>query len=162
MHPIGCWARVYCGTVWDAHFAVAERTPPADVDVVFFDAYDLTPENDAAVTAALHALRPDVPWEATNQAAVHLWYAAIYGGDPPPPLLSSADGVGTWPETATSVAVRLLPEDRLHIVAPCGLTDLLGGVLRRNPRRVSVAQFQARLAAKRISERRPGVRVVFA
>jgi len=155
---IGAGALRNC--VWDSLFGGATRTPTADVDLAFFDPRDLTPARDAAVTATLRARRPDVPWEATNQAAVHCWYAAGYGGDPPPPLQSSADGVGTWPETATSVAVRLLPDDRLHIVAPCGLTDLLNGILRRNPRRVSIAQFQARLAAKRIRARWPSVRVV--
>ncbi|MDQ2806472.1 MAG: nucleotidyltransferase family protein [Chloroflexota bacterium] len=155
---IGAGALRNC--VWDSLFGAATRTPPADVDLAFFDPTDLTPAGDAAVTAALRALRPDVPWEATNQAAVHCWYADSYGGDPPAPLQSSADGVGTWPETATSVAVRLLPDDSLHIVAPCGLTDLLNGIVRRNPRRVSLAQFHARLATKRIRARWPGVRVV--
>ncbi len=155
---IGAGALRNC--VWDHLFGLAERTLPADVDLAFFDPSDLTPAGDAAVTAALCALRPDVPWEATNQAAVHCWYAATYGGDPPPPLPSSAAGVGTWPETATSVAVRLLPDDSLHIAAPCGLTDLLNGILRRNPRRVSLAHFHARLATKRIRDRWPDVRVV--
>lgn len=153
-------AGVLRNCVWDSLFGLPERTPPADVDLAFFDPRDLTPAGDAAVTAALRAQRPAVPWEATNQAAVHRWYADSYGGDPPAPLQSSADGVGTWPETATSVAVRLLADDRLHIVAPCGLTDLLNGILRRNPRRVSLAQFHARLATKRICDRWPGVRVV--
>jgi hypothetical protein len=44
--------------------------------------------------------------------------------------------VSTWPETATSIAVRLLANDELHVVAPCGLADLFGMVLRRNPRTV--------------------------
>ena len=155
---IGAGALRNC--VWDSLFGRSERTPPADVDLAFFDPSDLTSARDAAVTAALRAERPTVPWEATNQAAVHCWYADSYGGDPPAPLQSSADGVGTWPETATSVAVRLLADDSLHIVAPCGLTDLLNGILRRNPRRVSLTQFHARLAAKRICDRWPGVRVV--
>jgi hypothetical protein len=145
--------------VWDALYRVPEPTPIADVDVAFFDPADLSPDRDAAVTAALLRERPDITWEATNQAAVHLWYTDHFG-DPVAPLESSADGVGTWPETATSVAMRLLPDDRLHMVAPCGLADLLGGILRRNPRRVSAALFAARLANKRIRERWAQVQVV--
>jgi hypothetical protein len=34
------------------------------------------------------------------------------------PLVSAADGVGTWPETATAVAIRLLDGDELRVVAP--------------------------------------------
>ena len=82
-----------------------------DVDVAFFDPDDLG--RDRSATAALHAHRPDIPWEATNQAAVHTWYAEFYAGPEVAPLQSTADGVATWPETATSVAVRLGADDRL-------------------------------------------------
>src|SRR5918994_5384790 len=59
--------------VWDA---LHDREPamPRDVDLGFFDPDDLTPERDEAVEAALRELAPDLPWEAKNQAAVHLWY----------------------------------------------------------------------------------------
>jgi hypothetical protein len=140
-------------------YQVATPTPIADVDVAFFDPTDLSPDRDAAVTAALVRVRPGITWEATNQAAVHLWYTDHFGAAVAP-LESSADGVSTWPETATSVAVRLLPDDRLRIVAPCGLADLLGGILRRNPRRVSTALFAARLAKKGIRAYWPQVQVV--
>ena len=66
----------------------------------------------------------------------------------------------TWPETATAVAVRLLADDRLQVVAPCGLDDLFGMVCRRNPRRVSVDQYHRRLREKRVAERWPRVVIV--
>lgn len=78
-------------------------------------------------------------------------------GGPVAPLASIADAVGTWPETATAVAVRLRADDGLDICAPLGLDDLLAGVWRRNPRRISVEQSRARLARHRPHERRPGV-----
>ena len=145
--------------VWDHLHGYTARTPVADVDVVFFDPADLRPERDATVQAQLQARLPGVPWEATNQAAVHLWYES-YFGFPVPPLTSSADAVGTWPETATSVAVRLLADDTLQIVAPCGLADLFGLVLRRNPRRVTREQFLKRLETKQIRQKWPRVRVI--
>ncbi|KAB8140524.1 nucleotidyltransferase family protein [Chloroflexia bacterium SDU3-3] len=145
--------------VWDHLHSYAAPTPLADVDVVFFDPADLRPARDAEVQAMLVARRPDVPWEATNQAAVHLWYESAFGFAVPP-LASSADGVGTWPETATSVGVRLLPDDTLEIAAPCGLEDLFQLTLRRNPRRISEAQFRERVRAKRIRERWPRVQVI--
>jgi hypothetical protein len=43
---------------------------------------------------------------------VHRWYGRVFGAEVPP-LTSTADGVGTWPETATAVAVRLLDRTRL-------------------------------------------------
>ncbi|HEX2774075.1 MAG TPA: nucleotidyltransferase family protein, partial [Micromonosporaceae bacterium] len=78
------------------------------------------------------------------------------------PLTSIADAVATWPETATAVAVRLDDIDEVEVCAPLGLADLLDGVWRRNPRRVSLEQSQARLARHRPQERWPGVRLASA
>jgi uncharacterized protein len=102
---------------------------------------------------------PGVPWDAKNQAAVHRWYGRVFGAEVPP-LASAADGVGTWPETATAVAVRLLDGDELRAVAPCGLEDLFAMVCRRNPRRVSVDHYRRRLRDKRVAERWPKVTIV--
>jgi hypothetical protein len=145
--------------VWDHLHDYREPTPCVDVDVAFFDPYDLSPTRDQLAQEQLRARRPDVPWEATNQAAVHCWYERVFGS-PAAPLRSSEDAIGTWPETATCVGVRLLLDDTLLVAAPCGLGDLLGMVLRRNPRRVSLEQFRKRLAEKRIQEKWPRVQVI--
>jgi hypothetical protein len=131
-----------------------------DVDVAFFDPHDLSRANDDRWTARLAQRLPDVPWEAKNQAAVHTWYQAKFGGPPVAPLTSIADAIGTWPETATAVAVRLGPDSAIEVVAPLGVTDLLDGVWRRNPRRASLAQSRERLARHRPATRWPGVTVV--
>ncbi|MGN6795095.1 MAG: nucleotidyltransferase family protein [Streptosporangiaceae bacterium] len=131
-----------------------------DVDVAFFDPGDLRRGYDERVTALLSARCPGVPWEARNQAAVHTWYAGKFGGDPPEPLTSIEDAVGTWPETATAVVVRLSRDDALEICAPLGVTDLMSGIWRRNPRRVSFAESLARLERHRPAERWPGVTVI--
>lgn len=145
--------------VWDHLHGYSQPTPPRDIDVAFFDPADLSPERDEAVTAQLTAVLPTVEWEATNQAAVHLWYAEMFGKTVPP-LTSSAEAIATWPETATCTAVRLLPDDSLHIVAPFGLGDLFQMILRRNPARVTQAQFQQRLRDKQIKQKWPLVKVI--
>jgi len=152
-------AGVIRNIVWDHLHGLREPTPLADVDVIFFDANDLSPERDRAVQEQLAALQADIAWEATNQAAVHLWYEEVFGF-PVPPFHSSEEAVGTWPETATCVAVRLLANDELQVVAPCGLSDLFRMVLRRNPRRVTREMFRQRLQAKRITEKWPRVQVI--
>jgi uncharacterized protein len=129
-----------------------------DIDVPFFDAGDLRGERDAAVQRTLVTLAP-LPWEATNQAAVHTWYHEYFGGEPVAPFTSVHDAVATWPETATCVAVRLTP-DCLRVCAPHGLGDLLRGIWRVNPARVTAATSRARLARQRVSERWPRVTVV--
>lgn len=131
-----------------------------DVDVAFFDPGDLGRERDRDATAQLHDLRPEIPWEATNQAAVHTWFHTTFHAEPVPPLTSTADGVATWPERATSVAVRLTADEGIETCAPLGADDLLDGVWRRNPRRITVEQSRIRLTRHNPSGRWPGVRVI--
>jgi uncharacterized protein len=144
--------------VWDAlHDRPA--APPRDVDVCYFDRTDLTVERDAAVDAALRRHEPDLPWHAKNQAAVHLWYPERFGLDVPP-LRSTAEAVATFPETATCVGARLLPDDDLLVVAPHGLDDLLGCVCRHNPTRAPADIYERRVAEKGWRERWPKLRYV--
>jgi uncharacterized protein len=145
--------------VWDRLHGFEEPTELADVDVGFFDPADLSRDRDAAVEAALRELRPGTPWDAKNQAAVHLWYPAKFGYEVPP-LGSTAEAVATWPETAACVGVRLERDDSLSVVAPYGVEDLLGLVHRHNPARASVEEYERRLRAKRITDRWPRVRVL--
>jgi uncharacterized protein len=144
--------------VWDRLHGFTDPTELADVDVAFFDPDDLSRARDEAVESALCDLRPDVEWDARNQAAVHLWYPARFGYDVPP-LRSTEDGIASWPETATCVGVRLEDDERVTVVAPLGTGDLLDMVYRRNPVRVSVEEYKRRLRVKRIAERWPRVRI---
>jgi hypothetical protein len=129
-----------------------------DIDVVFFDPDDYTEEREHAAERELAALAAR-PWEATNQAGVHTWYHRAFGGDPVPPFTTIHDAVATWPEYATSVAIRRTP-DGLDVCAPHGLDDLLGGIWRRNPTRVSPEYSRTRLARQRVPERWPAVTVI--
>jgi uncharacterized protein len=131
-----------------------------DVDVAFFNPNDLRSAVDEQATRRLRQAWPQVPWEASNQAAVHTWYAREFGGGPVGPLATIADAVATWPETATAVAVRLDGSQGIEVCAPLGLADLLDGVWRRNPRRVSVEVSLARLARHEPHLRWPGITVI--
>jgi uncharacterized protein len=131
-----------------------------DVDVAYFDPGDLSRDRDDQATRRLLEAWPQVPWQARNQAAVHTWYPAKFGGDPVEPLLSIADAVATWPETATAVVLRLGPAGEIQLCAPLGLDDLLAGVWRRNPRRVSLQVSLARLARHQPAQRWPAFTVI--
>jgi hypothetical protein len=145
--------------VWGQRHGGFDPAGVRDVDVAFLDPSDLRGERDQAAQQALARLA-SLPWEATNQAAVHTWYHEYFGGPPVDPFTCVHDAVATWPETATCVAVRLAPggDGALEICAPYGLADLLSMTWRRNPARVSVATSQARLT--RITARWPDVTVV--
>jgi hypothetical protein len=155
-----CWVGggVLRDLVWDQLDGEFDPARVKDVDVAFYDPGDLTPEADQAVEVALRRLAPQVPWDAKNQASVHLWYEQRFGFAVEP-LRSAADGVATWPETATAVAVRLDDNDQLQITAACGLQDLLQGVCRRNPRRVGVEWYRHRVQAKQVATRWPDVQI---
>jgi hypothetical protein len=145
--------------VWDAFHGRPLDARPRDVDVGFFDPSDRTPARDEAVEQALRARAPELPWEAKNQAAVHLWYPRRFGVEVPA-LTSCAAGVATFPEIATCVGLRLLGDDDLLVVAPHGLDDLLDCVCRHNPARVSASFYERRVADKGWRERWPRLRYV--
>jgi len=151
-------AGVIRDVVWGQLYGRFNPDVVRDVDVAYFDSGNLGPERDQAAQDILGELA-DLPWEATNQAAVHTWYHRYFGGAPVEPLSSGHDAVATWPETATCVAVRKTA-DGIEVCAPHGLDDLLGGVWRPNPVRVTAAVSLARLARQRVSARWPDVTVV--
>jgi hypothetical protein len=102
--------------VWDELHGGFEPGMVRDVDVAFFDATDLSSAAESALEHRLCERLPGVPWEAKNQAAVHTWYARRFGFEVEP-LRSAAEGVSTWPETATAVGVRLLGNEEIELTA---------------------------------------------
>jgi hypothetical protein len=144
--------------VWGRLFGQFSSADVHDIDVAYFDPGNLGMERDLAAGTQLAALA-DLPWEATNQAAVHTWYHSYFGGEPVEPFSSVHDAIATWPETATCVAVRL-DQNGLQVCAPKGLADLLGGVWRPNPVRVTPEVSMARLARQRVRLRWPAVTIV--
>lgn len=143
--------------VWDDLHRRELSATPRDIDLAFFDPLDLSETRERAVQGELRARAPDLPWDVKNQAAVHLWYPSVFGTDVEP-FASIVEAIATFPETATCVGVRLLHDDDMLVVAPHGLDDLLAGVCRHNPTRVSAAFYRDRLASKQWSARWPRLR----
>jgi len=139
--------------------AVREPAMPRDIDVGYFDPGDLTPARDNAVAAQLRERAPHLPWDAKNQAAVHLWYPQRFG-IAVPPFRNTAEAIATFPETASCVGLRLHGDDRIDVVAPHGLEDLFGLVCRRNPTRVSIEFYERRVSEKAWADRWPDLRIV--
>jgi hypothetical protein len=147
--------------VWDAFHDRPATAMPRDIDLGFFDPDDLTAARDRAVQDDLHARAPHLPWQAKNQAAVHLWYPERFGVDVSP-FRSCAEAVATFPETATCVGVRLLADDDMLVVAPHGLDDLLDCVCRHNATRVSAGFYARRVAQRGWRSRWPRMRYLTA
>ncbi len=145
-------------TVWDALSGRAPEGPYGDVDVVYWAPPEL--EHDArAHEARLRAAAPHVTWEVTNQATVHEWHERAQGLRVAPHR-TVAEGLATWPENATAVAVRLTTHGELEVMAPFGLDDLLALRLRYNPALVGPDVFRRRVAAKRWLQRWPSLQLI--
>jgi len=135
-------------------------TPIRDVDVAYFDESDLSEDNDRVYESILTNRMPNLPWEVTNQAAVHRWYHKKFGYHVSP-ISSIEEAVASWPETATAIAVTKDHKDNYKVYAPCGLEDLFGMVIRRNPKRVDVQTYKARLSKKQFGQRWKSVRIIY-
>jgi hypothetical protein len=146
--------------VWDALHDYSTPTALADLDVAYFDASDLAPERESEFQCRVHQAMPEIPWEVTNQAAVHQWFEG-YFGHAVEPLRSLRDAVASWPEYATSVGLWLDQDDAIEVIAPHGLDDLFNCVVRRNPTRVSMAAYHRRIEEKKYALRWPRVEVVY-
>ena len=57
--------------VWDHLHGVWPPRPPADIDLIYFDAADLSKAAEAAHERRLDALLPGLPWQVRNQARMH-------------------------------------------------------------------------------------------
>lgn len=150
--PPGGWigAGFVRNAVWDA---VSGRRPDLasldDLDVVH---HDPAAPDDAGFAAALAAARP-YRWSVVNQARMH----AANGHAPYRDL---ADALAHWPEVATAVAARLA-RGRIEVLAPHGLDDLFGLVVRPTPAHAADPHVPlARLTAKGWARRWPALRVI--
>lgn len=139
--------------VWDAlHGRVPDPSHSGDVDVVFFDPENASQERDIALERRLRSLDPQVSWSVKNQARMHL-----RNGDRP--YRDTKDGIAHWPETATAIAARL-SRGKVEVIAPLGVDDLLGLVLRPTPAfRLKMDVYRERLAAKAWLSRWPKLTV---
>lgn len=127
-----CWvaAGFVRSAIWD-HLHQRSTSPlPPDVDVIWFDSEQTSPDLDARIEATLRCKEQTIDWSVKNQARMHL-----RNGDAP--YSSAVDAMNHWPETATAVAVRIGVEGLVEVAAPLGLDDLFNLVVR------PTAKFQA-------------------
>lgn len=132
--------------VWDDFNGHSVPTPLEDVDVVYFDRKE-DESKDAEHRRKLAGHYPNQNWSVVNEAHAH-----SRSGDAP--YSSLVDAVARFPESASAVAVRLDARSNVHIVAPYGLTDLFGGVVRRSAEAPN-DRFMDRLARKQWSRKWP-------
>jgi len=99
--------------IWDAAHQQA-MTPLNDIDVVYFDAADLSTQREQQVAQQLARQFPGHQFEVRNQARMHLKHGHCA-------YQSSADAIRRWVELPTCVGVQLNPRQQLVFCAPFGL-----------------------------------------
>jgi uncharacterized protein len=139
--------------VWDDLHGFAGRLPD-DVDLAFFDAA-ASASAELGIAEQLRQLQPLVPWDVVNQAKAHL----LSKNSKDLPFSSLGDAVAAWPETATAVGVWWEPGTGLRVLAPLGLSDLFGAILRASRQLRDPAVFLERYRIKRWPERYPKVQL---
>ena len=139
--------------VWDTLHGRPVATDWADIDVLFFDAADVSREREAAAEARLAELMPGLPWEVRNQARMHLKTGL-------PPYRDTEDGLRHFAETPTAVGVRRRGS-HIDVIAPHGLDDLFAMVTRPVFTDAHMMGFyRERMTAKDWPARWPKVRVL--
>jgi hypothetical protein len=139
--------------VWDHLHGHRPTDKFADIDVLYFDRADLTPESELRIEQELGRMLPGVPWEVTNQARMH-----INNGDPA--YRDTEDAIAHWLETPTALAVRLAPRVAGGLIAPFGFDDLLAIQIKPTPAGVRrIDAYRKRLRQKDWHLRWPKVRM---
>lgn len=112
--------------IWDVQHGYTERTPLADIDVIYYDPGDLREEVEKSWEAQLKSRYPRIPWSVKNQARMHTVNNL-------PPYQSSTDGMSKFPETATALGLSLDENGEIILAAPHGISDVIQLVLRPSP-----------------------------
>ena len=128
--------------VWDKLHRFQTATPLGDIDVIYFDPIHLDEITEKELEQRLTVLLPGFHWSCTNQARMR---SEIHGRQ----FSSLTEALLEWPETATSIAVKLNDQGQLELLAPFGIDDLIN--LRVSPTPNFLMQrekYEARQAQK--------------
>jgi hypothetical protein len=140
--------------LWDALTGARTCSSADDIDLLYFDPADPDGQGEAAIEARLREARPDILWQARNQARMHR-----VNGDAA--YEDTLDALRYWLEVCSAVAVRLEGDGRLNLLAPYGLEDLFTLTCRPTPAGLRrFATYQARMAAKGWDRRWTGCRIL--
>jgi hypothetical protein len=136
--------RIVSGCLYQAAWNVLTWRPRGtgivDIDVIYYDAVDLSWAAEDVIIR-----RIGIDRQVRNQARVHLWYERHFGA-PYAPLRSADESLLRYPITVQAVGARLEADGRLDIIAPFGLDDVFGMVMRSNPAFPHRSTFEAKVA----------------
>ncbi len=127
--------------IWDTTFGKGDFCTPADVDVIYLNGPGSSRLREKGLEATLRQNAPGIFWSVKDQGRMH-----IRSNDRPYQSLDEA--LRAFPDRSSAIAVRLLSDERLEILAPFGLQDAFRGVVRPTPAGLSDSRYQSFLARK--------------
>lgn len=141
-----CWigAGFVRNAVWD-YLHDQNQSTLTDIDVIYFNPKNTSQTSDRTIEEQLNRITPQLNWSVKNQARMH-----IRNGHPP--YLDCNDAISYWPETATSIAIRLTSNNKIEYLAPYGLDDLFNLIVRHS-HKSNIDSFEARMTAKKWKEK---------
>jgi hypothetical protein len=124
-------------TVWNHTFGYPPTHGINGIDIVYFDANDLSEASEAEHSARIREAFSVLPvWiDVKNRVRVHSWYETKFGYAIKP-YTSTAEAITTFPTTAAAVGLRP-GHGNLELSAPYGLSDLLNAVVRPNKKQIT-------------------------
>jgi len=126
--------------IWD-HLHQLPMTPLNDIDLVYFDATELSCQREQQAEAWLQQQLPGYRFEVRNQARMHLLHGHA-------PYQNCADGISRWVEIPTCVGVHLGANDRLSFTCAFGLAANWSLQVAMNPHHPRPAIFTERIKQK--------------
>ena len=112
--------------VWDYEHKHKYPTEFIDIDVFYYQPNYLQKEKDLEIETFLHKIYPNAHWSVKNQARMHL-----HNNEEQYESLEEA--LKKFPDTASTIAVRLLKDDSFLFIAPYGYKDLFNLDVKPTP-----------------------------
>lgn len=112
--------------VWDyLHGFSNEKVDTPDVDLVYYDPKGNDEKADEELSIKIKN-KTGINFEVVNE-----FYAHNFNNIPP--YKSTEDAISQWPETVTSLGVKL-ENGKLKLIAPYGIDDLINLIIRKSPK----------------------------
>jgi hypothetical protein len=140
--------------VWQAVSGCEPTRPIQDIDLLFHDTDDRSPERDRQVELGLSPIS-GVPWSVKNQARMHLHNDDTRYND-------MQEAMFCFPETISSIGIKKGENERIIFVTCFGFEDLFSMIFRPTPhfyRKQGFDRFVSRVHAKHWLEKWPTARI---
>jgi len=137
--------------VWDKLQGHKERTPLNDIDFIYFDPANISPDQDHEIENYLIKAMPACNWSVKNQARMSFKHGHESYRD-------CIDAMSYWPEIQTAVGVTVTSEGELSVASPFTASEIIKLAVTRNPKCTSRV-FQDRISGKGWPKLWPGLKI---